>query len=209
MDLDCADTYSLGQSFGPGGSLVLQAVDPDLPFEQLALGTLVPEEPVAFRVPQRRKVGDLVGTGSVAPSVVSPALVRCLDEHGSTGWSPFPIRVEGPLADELDGYRGLSVTGRSGPIDDALSERVVLPPSVPGAPSMPHRRGFCPRPGSWDGSDLFVPEGTLFTCLTAPVRDALVAGRLVGLRFERMSELTVLAWDDRPPPERAAGHRSG
>ena len=94
MDPDCADTYSLAQSFGPGGSLVLQAVDPDLPSEQLALGTLAPEEPVAFRVPQRRKVGDLVGTGSVAPSSVSPALVRCLSEHGFAGWSTFPIRVE-------------------------------------------------------------------------------------------------------------------
>ena len=92
---------------------------------------------------------------------------------------------------------------------DALSERVVLPPHVPGAPSMPHRREFCPRPGSWDGSDLCVPEGTTFTCLTAPVRDALTAARLVGLRFDRMSELTVLASEDRPPPGRAAGHRSG
>jgi hypothetical protein len=38
-------------------------------------------------------------------------------------------------------YVVLSVEGRSGPIDDALSERVTLPPPVPGAPG-PGLRGL-------------------------------------------------------------------
>jgi hypothetical protein len=196
VDLDCAGVYSMGQTFGPGGTCTLSALEPGPPAEQLAPGTSVPEEPVAFRVVEKRKVGDLVGTGFTGLVVASPALVGCLTEHGFTGWSTFPIRVEGLLADGLAGYRGLSITGRSGPIDDGLSERVVLPPYVPGAPSMPHRKGFCPEPGSWDGSDLFVPEGTFFRCVTSSVRDALVSARLVGLGLQRMSDMTMLIWDE-------------
>lgn len=100
------------------------------------------------------------------------------------------------MGERFAGYRGLSVTGRSGPIDDSLTERVLLPPFVPGRPPVPHSRGFCPEPGSWDGSALFVPRDTFYTCVTSPVRDALLAAGTVGASFHRMSEETLLIWDE-------------
>jgi hypothetical protein len=61
---------------------------------------------------------------------------------------------------------------------------------------MPAWKGFCPDPGTWDGSDLFIPEGTTFTCVTASVRDALVATGVVGISFQQMSEMTMLITDE-------------
>lgn len=193
MDIDCGDIYSLGQNFRRGGSLSLDPVELDFPAGDLHRGTVVPETSVGFRVPMKRSLGDIVGTGYAYPDLVSPKVVSVLAEGGFTGWSSFPVHVVGPMGDQFLGYRGLSITGRSGPIDRSLSERVILPPPVPEGTAMPHWKGFCPEAGSWDGTDLFIPEGTMFTCVTASVRYTLVTAGVVGFRFERMSEMTMLA----------------
>jgi hypothetical protein len=174
-----------------GGSFGIEAIDPQFSAAGLHLGTVVPRESVGFRVHVKRKLGDIVIPSSVWPDVVSPKVVAVLAEGGFTGWSSFPVHVAGPMGDQFLGYRGLSIAGRSGPIDDGLSERVVLPPPVPEGRASRALAGQCPEPGSWDGSDLFVPEDTMFTCVTTSVRDALVTAGVVGFRFERMSEMTM------------------
>lgn len=141
-------------------------------------------------------LGDIAGAGHVVPNVVSPKVIAVLTGGGFTGWSTFPIQVEGSMGDEFTGYAGLSITGRSGPIDDSLSEHVILPPPAPEGRAGPALKGSCPRPGSWDGSDLFVPDGTLYTCVTSRVRAALVARGVVGFSFERMSDVTTLIIDE-------------
>jgi hypothetical protein len=191
VDLDCAAAFVLDRG-RIGGALSLEPRDDNLPSYELAVGEIMPAQPVRFAIRGRQKVGDVVGTGFAGLDLVSPRMVRCLTEHGFTGWRTFPVRIEGQRAPELAGFAALSVTGRCGPIDYSMSETVVLPPPVPEGRAMPHRRGLFPLPGSWDGSDLFTPEDTLFTCVTARVRDALIALGAVGVAFVAMSELTML-----------------
>jgi hypothetical protein len=195
VELDCSEIFRLGPNFGRGGSLSLDPVERP-PFLALHLGEVKPVEPVRFRVPQKRMLGDIAGVGHVRPNVVSPKVIAVLTDGGFTGWSTFPIEVEGPMRDQFTGYAGLSITGRSGPIDDSLSVRVILPPPVPYGRASPALKGQCPQPGSWDGSDLFVPEDTSFTCVTTAVRDALVTARVVGIALERMSEMTMPILDE-------------
>jgi hypothetical protein len=191
-ELDTSAAYLLRRDFRRGGALTLVLVDDSLPFEALARGDVVPEEPVALRVQEARVLGDFAATAFVGLYTISPRLVRAC--AGFSGWATFPIRVEGPMADSLEGYRGLAVTGRCGPIDESLSTRVVRP-GPDGRPA-PHRLGLHPRPGLWDGSDLFVPEHSLRVCVTEPVRDVLLALGAVGVEFERMSEVAEWIWDE-------------
>jgi hypothetical protein len=196
MDFDCGDIYSMHPSGKPGGTLSLECLEPgDRTFESWH-GAQAHGRPVRLAVRERRKVGDVVTAGDIGEYLVSPRMLDVLTDEGLTGWSTYPVEVTGPTAEQLDGYLGLWITGRSGPIDDRLTERVILPPSVPGAPSMPHYKGFCPAAGSWDGSDFFVPEDTRYTCVTSRVRDVLVSHRMVGVSFARMSEITLLVWDE-------------
>jgi hypothetical protein len=45
--------------------------------------------------------------------------------------------------------------------------------------------------GTWDGSDLFVPDRTYCSCVVSRLREALVRAGMAGISFERMSEVTV------------------
>ncbi len=42
---------------------------------------------------------------------------------------------------------------------------------------------------TWDGSDLFVPEGTAHVLMTEPVRDALLELGVTNIALERTSEI--------------------
>ena len=121
-------------------------------------------------------------------------MIQVLEEHRFTGWATFPIRVEGLMAEDFEGFRGLAATGRSGGFDDGRSRRVVRP--GPGGRPAPHRLGLHPHAGSWDGSDFFIPAGTSALCVTQPVRDALLQRRTVGILMERLSEVAEWIWDE-------------
>lgn len=192
MELDPSRAYTMANSFRAGGSLVLDPVD-DIDSEALALGAITPAEPVRMRIQRRRKVGDLV-MGPTPLDVVSARFVQLLERGGFTGWRTFPVEVVGPLTDELRDHRGFVVTGRSGPLDRARSERVSMPPHGPGLPEWPARRGLYPT--DWDGSDVFTPTGTWHTCVTQGVRDAVTAARLVGVEFTRLTEWAVAVVED-------------
>lgn len=191
MDLDCADLWAMEPSGGPGGSLGLEWIEPWVRPHGSWHGEGIEHHPVRLAVRDRRTVGDVVTAGDVGEYVVSPRFVELLENRGFTGWSTYPVEISGRTSELLDDYLGLWFTGRIGPIDDRLTEVVTLAPYVPGAPAMPHHRGFCPEADSWDGSDFVVPAGTRWTCVTGRVRDALLAAGTVGVGFTRMSEMTL------------------
>jgi hypothetical protein len=194
VDLDCSRAYVVRRDFRRGGALSLDPIRGDLPLDALARGDVVPDEPVTFRVQERRLLGDFAPTSWAGLYLVSPRVRQTLTDGGFDGWSTFPIRLQGPMEESFAGYRGLALTGRCGEFDHSLSARVVRP-GPDGRPA-PHRLGLHPRAGSWDGSDLFVPRGASAVCTTERVRDALLALGVVGVEFERMSEVAEWIWDD-------------
>jgi hypothetical protein len=131
----------------------------------------------------------LIGTTYGLPVLVSERFLDVLREHGFTGWTTFPVRVFLHDGSELKGYSGFAVTGRAGPIDDSLSEEVILPPLVPSGRARPGLRGACFAPESWDGSDFFACGDSSAITVTETVRQALEAARLSNVAFKRLSEI--------------------
>jgi hypothetical protein len=89
---------------------------------------------------------------------------------------------------ELPGYHGLAVTGRCGPIDDSLSDEVVLPPPVPRGRARRALRGICFDSATWDGSDVFTPEGYTASFVVERVKTAVEAAGITNVEFARLSE---------------------
>lgn len=109
-----------------------------------------------------------------------------------SGWRPLPAVIVSTDGTERRDYAVLCVEGRSGPIDDALSERVRLPPPVPGTPGGPGLRGLYFQPDTWDGSDVFAPEGTTLTFMTQDVGGAIERLKPTNALIQQLSEITQM-----------------
>ncbi len=153
----------------------------------VALGERRMDTPLRFRRAEGSKVRDVMATTWIIPFLISPKVVGALD--GFTGWEPHPARIELPDGKRVDDHVALTVSARSAPIDDSLSEEVILPRPVPEGNEVPGLRGLLFDPATWDGSDVFTPETTTFVIVTDAVREALEAASPTNLRLERITEI--------------------
>jgi len=183
---DHARFFVLGEDF-TRGALRVRPVRTLRSAERLTRGEVTRKRPLAFERDEGSRPHDLVGS-THGPVLVSDRLLGAL--HGVSGWTTYPVAIEGVEG----GYHGLAVTGRAGPVDDALSPRVMLPPPVPEGNALPGRRGLLFRPETWDGSDVFLLGDSTITVVTEAVRDALRAARVTNVALEPITEVERV-WD--------------
>lgn len=155
---------------------------------------VVPPEPVAHEVTEGSVAYDLVGTEYVAIKLISDHFVEVLSAGGFTGWATFPVTLAKPGGEAIEGYHGLAVRGRSGPIDDSLSEQIVLPAPVPTGRTRSGLRGRYFAPETWDGSDVFVPQDSGWVFVTEPVASALREAEVTNIGLEVLSTMERLIY---------------
>jgi hypothetical protein len=192
--LDCAEAFALSEGregLGPTNR-ALRVRSRKLLQNNIAIARAehVPGAPIEFVRDEGRKAYDVIGTTYSSLLLVSSCLTAVLRNHRFTGWTTFPVRILGSDGNELDGYSGVAITGRCGPIDDDLSEKVTLPPPIPHGRARLGLRGLCFGPDTWDGSDLFTSEmGGAWIFVVERVKDALENAGLRNLEFRRLSEI--------------------
>jgi hypothetical protein len=111
---------------------------------------------------------------------------------GMTGWKAEPVPVELSGGHESPDYSLLIVLGRSGPVDNSLSRRAVLPPPD-GGQTMPGWMGLYFNDSSWDGTDVFTPMDSGYVCVTRRVKDLFQAAGLTNMRFDSLAAVERLA----------------
>ena len=130
---------------------------------------------------------DFIWTTLAIPVLVSAKVVGLLQEVGATGWSAPPIPLFGKQGEAIPGYHLLTVHGRCGPVRDGRSARVMKP--YPGGP-FPVWRGLYAEPGTWDGSDLYMPEGGAGWIFVSPrMRSKLERARVGNVVFTSTDEV--------------------
>lgn len=122
-------------------------------------GEEIPKSLLKFHHIMGRKPKDIIMATDAVLQIVSDRFLKILSENDVTGWSTFPVIVYDKNGNELTGYSGFSVVGRSGPIDDT-KHRVEYRTS----PFNPDYRykvgiGLYFDIDTWDGSDIFTPQG--------------------------------------------------
>lgn len=129
--------------------------------------------------------GDVIWTTLAALVILSERVLAVLE--GFTGWSSYPVRLLGKEGEEIAGYRGLAVHGRCGPID--TSKSVQVHKEFPGG-TFPIWRGLLFEPDTWDGSDIFMPEGDFgFVFIRKVVKDTFTRARVRNISFARIDEI--------------------
>lgn len=155
-------------------------------------GALRPPRPVRLMVQSGSRHGDWVSTTYPPLRVVSRRLLELLAEKSFTGWGSFPVQIAERGGHLVEGYEGFAVTGRCGPLDATRSQEAIRPPISPHGNAYPVREGLYFEESSWDGSDIFRPEGTGFVICTDAVRRCLTKSKMKNLRFEPLTEFEML-----------------
>jgi len=188
LELHCDHAYVLGEDFRRGA---VRATPREPLAEDFALarGEYRPREKILFVQTGGRTLHDLIGTGYPSIKLWSSRTVDTLRQSRFSGWETFDVEIHLANGTIIRDYHGLAVTGRSGPIDDSLSQSAVVPPLTPGGQSMPGLRGLCFDPTSWDGRDVFTPEGYAGIFVVRAVVDAIVGKGISNVSIRRASEI--------------------
>lgn len=152
-------------------------------------GRLKPSHPPELRRSLGTLPRDLVLGTSVALYLLSSRAIEVLDRANFSGWTTYPADVSGALGGRLEGYAGLAVTGRCGPIRNELSKPILLPPPSPRGRSVWGWRGLYFEPNTWDGSDIFLAEGTAFVIVVARVKDVIERAQLSNFAFRPLTSI--------------------
>lgn len=165
----------------------------DQPVPDLAAvlrGEVAVTEPLLFRRVGGSRPSDLISTTYSALFLLSERVIDALSAHSFTGWRSLPVVIHDGRA-ELGGYHGLAITGRSGPFDDSRSQRTILRPPR-GGTAMAGLRGVTFDTDTWDGSDIFMPDGSTATLVVDAVRKALVRIKATNIRFDDIAKVEQL-----------------
>lgn len=72
--------------------------------------------PIVFKHKSGNEFTDILTTGWTNLFLISNRLKETLTKHHFTGWCTYPIILQDKKGNKIEGYHGLSVSGRSGPI---------------------------------------------------------------------------------------------
>jgi hypothetical protein len=185
---ECSDFFLLGERFRRGAIRVTTDLQPE-DLWSLARGQDRHLESRTFEVVEGRAAFDLIGTDLGVAKVLSDAVFAVLRREQLTGWRSAPASIRTRDGRTIHGYSLLVVCGRSGPFEDRYSERVQLPALAAGGAAMPGLKGMCFDPHTWDGSDVFTPDGSAAVVVTARAGVALERARLTNIALTRLSEI--------------------
>jgi hypothetical protein len=138
----------------------------------LATGMWRPDKRLRF-VQDEGSIGfDCVGTQFAPLRLLSSRLFEAFSAGGVTGWEALPIELSDSTGAAVTNYGLLVIVGRCGPIDNSRS--VLIDRIVSGNPKGAKVwKGFYFGEETWDGSDVFSPEGSSHLIVTSKVKNIL------------------------------------
>jgi len=146
--------------------------------------------PVIFVHEYGRKLRDMIGTGWPGLYLITDHFREILRESHISGWKTFPIKIYDKRKNEINGYNGFSVTGRSGEINyshcQAFKKRYV-----PEGPICTYYKGRRLDLEEWDGSDFFVPEERTGILVTKRVVSVVKKHKITNIEFNRFIESEI------------------
>ena len=171
---------------GPADAVMAEPCDDNDTSRALAVyrGDQPVNATIAFRRAYGRKLYDQVPTTALWFTLYSETFFAVLTAHQLTGWSSYPVSLSTPKVEYAEGYRGLVVTGRCGPVLSEFSRIATKLPPNPRGRSRAAKFGYFFDEATHDKSDVFLPvaDGPLFVSQRA--KEALSAAQLTGLQFE-------------------------
>lgn len=134
---------------------------------------------------------NIIRTTMGYPVILSKKIVDLFLKHNISGWKTYEIELLDKKKTLIQGYFGLSVTGRCDSID--LSKSTIVLHQYPARKS-PRFKGHYFDPKSWDGSDIFMERPdekgntTASILVTQRVKDLFEKEKIRNVKLERLGE---------------------
>ena len=164
----------------------------------LAQGKLAFDEPIQFDAASGGHATDILWSQDPLHFCVSGRLIRLLEEHGITGWSPYPVEVYDRKGILLPDYYGFAITG--GTCDQDYDRSLLIEKMRPsGKKKGKYFRGVYFNESQRDGSDMFwVGRGT--RVVVDKVYKLFRKHKIRNVRFTPLSDVEVSELVFRPEP---------
>ncbi len=146
--------------------------------------------PINFKQSSGRKWTDVLNPNSVSMYVISKRLVELLEKNNITGWKNYPIMLLDKEGKEVGDYTGFSIIGRCGAVDYAKSE-IHEKQLVPNGTKSKYYKGLHVGLDKWDGSDFFIPEGTLQIIITEKVKHIIKKHKITNVVLQSLAEYEI------------------
>ncbi len=144
--------------------------------------------PVVFKQEYGKKLQDILDTGWPSLYLISDKMKAVLEENALTGWETFAVKVLDKQGQAIQGYHGLTITGRCGKIDYNKSE-IIEKRLVPNGPLVKYYKGLHIGLNEWDGTDFFLPEKYFGIITTQVAAKVLKKNKLTNIRMENLAEI--------------------
>lgn len=144
--------------------------------------------PAVFIHYRGRRWEDILGVGWPPLYVISENIKNIFEKNNLTGWKTFPVEVLNKRKKKVEGYYGMSITGKCGPVDDSKSEIVPYTQSryVLGEKAY---KGYYIGLDKWDGSDFFIPEGDCWLIGSQKVTDVFKENQIKRLKPVNLADV--------------------
>ena len=144
--------------------------------------------PVLFKQEYGEKLQDILDTGWPGLFLISDKMKTILEDNNLNGWKTFTVKVFDKSGYNINGYHGLSITGRCGKINCNKSKVIELK-LVSDGPIVKFYKGMHVDLDKWDGSDFFLPEKNFKILITSKVVEILKNHQLTNVRFENLLDI--------------------
>lgn len=135
---------------------------------------------------------DIIRTTMAYPVIISKRIVDLFRQFGISGWKIYEVILIDKSKRLIQGYFGLSITGRCDSID--LSKSTIVLHQYP-ARKFPCFKGEFFESKSWDGSDLFMQRPdekgntTASIFIDQKVKDLFDREKIRNVKFVRLDEV--------------------
>lgn len=147
--------------------------------------------PLVFKQEYGNKLADILDTGWASLYLISDNLKKLLEHNGLSGWRTFPVAVLSKEGREIEGFHGLSITGRCGAIDFTKTE-IIKKALVPGGPMGEFYKGLPIDIETWDNSDFFIPDNYFGIIISKQAFEILNGSHLSNIHLLSISEVEIM-----------------
>lgn len=183
-------TYVLEDAMSRG-SMRVDPCNLGIDYVSLFLGDYLPSSVVEYRQSSKAcRHDDLIGSSDAVSRIMSERTIDALDASGCTGWRKYEIKLEDADGRSIQGYSGIQIVGRSGPIDPSRARNGVI--RMEGGVEYPSRLGLYFDTETWDGSDVFCPIGTTLFLVTNKVKTVIDELACTNVQLTSLAEAECL-----------------